>query len=100
MARHFNITGALTQQLLAPGDNVNVSKISFTNIEGTNNCNIDLYIEKKLTGRFYLLKGIQLPIDASLMYENIKFSNSKSEFGLYVKLTAASGTPAVDIILG
>jgi len=100
MARHFNITGSLTKELLAPGDNVNVSKISLTNIEGTNNSTVDLYIEKKLTGKFYFLKGVELPIDASLMYENIEFSNSKGDFGLYIKLSAASGTPAVDVILG
>jgi len=100
MARHFNITGSLTKELLAPGDNVNVSKISLTNIEGTNNSNVDLYIEKKLTGKFYFLKGVELPVGASLMYENILFSNSKGDFGLYIKLSAASGTPAVDVILG
>ena len=100
MARHFNITGSLTKELLAPGDNVNVSKISLTNIEGTNNSNVDLYIEKKLTGKFYFLKGVELTVGASLMYENIEFSNSKGDFGLYIKLSAASGTPAVDVILG
>ena len=47
MARHHNITGELTQELLAIGDNTNVSKISLTNIEGTYPCTVDLYIEKK-----------------------------------------------------
>ena len=101
MAQYFNITGELTQELLEAGDNVPVSKISLTNIEGTNRCTVDLYIEKKLTGKFYLLKGVELPVGVALMYDNVKFSNKNSEFGLYIKLTkSASETPAVDVILG
>ena len=100
MARHHNITGELTQELLAIGDNTNVSKISLTNIEGTYPCTVDLYIEKKLTGKFYLLKGVDLPIGATLIYDNIKFSNNVGQFGLYIKLNkSASETPAVDVIL-
>jgi len=30
---HHNISGELTQELLAPGDKANVSKISLTNIQ-------------------------------------------------------------------
>jgi len=100
MAQHFNITSELTQELLAAGDGVTVSGISLTNIHATNNCTADLYIEKKLTGKFYLLKGVELPVGVSLMYENVKFSNKSGEFGLYVKLNkSATETPAVDIIL-
>ena len=100
MARHHNITGELTQELLAIGDNTSVSKISLTNIEGSNACTADLYIEKKLTGRFYLLKGVDLPIGTTLIYDNMKFSNTAGEFALYIKLTkSASETPAVDVIL-
>ena len=87
MARHFNITGELTQELLAAGNSTSVSKISLTNIEGTNNCTVDLYIEKKLTGKFYLLKGVELPIGTTLIYDDMKFSNRAGEFGLYIKLT-------------
>ena len=97
---HHNITGELTKELLEAGDSAVISKISLTNIEGTNNCTVDLYIEKKLTGKFYLLKGVELPIGATLIYDNMKFRNITGEFGLYVKLTkSASETPAVDIIL-
>ena len=97
---YHNITGELTKELLEAGDNATISKISLTNIEGTNNCTVDLYIEKKLTGKFYLLKGVELPIGATLIYDNMKFRNITDEFGLYVKLTkSASETPAVDIIL-
>ena len=100
MATHFNIAGELTQELLAAGDNTLVSKISLTNTQKVSKCKVDLYIEKQLTGKFYLLKGVELPIGATLIYDNITFSNASGEFGLYVKLTkSASETPAVDIIL-
>jgi len=87
MAQYFNISGELTQQLLAPGDNVNVSKISLTNIQKVSSCKVDLYIEKTLTGKFYLMKGVELPIGATLIYDDIKFSNANDQFGLYIKLT-------------
>ena len=87
MAQYFNISGELTQQLLAPGDNVNVSKISLTNIQKVSSCKVDLYIEKKLTGKFYLMKGVELPIGATLIYDDINFSNANDQFGLYIKLT-------------
>ena len=106
MAQYFNITGAssaaaeLTRELLAAGANVKVSKISLTNIHATTMCTVDLYIEKKLTGKFYLLKAVDLPIGATLIYDNMKFSNATEEFGLYLKLNkSASETPAVDVIL-
>ena len=106
MARHFNITGAssaaaeLTRELLTAGDNTLVSKISLANIHATHPCTVDLYIEKKLTGKFYLLKGVELPVGATLIYDNMKFDNASGEFGLYLKLNkSASETPAVDVIL-
>ena len=84
--RHHNITGELTQELLAVGDNISVSKISLTNIQKVSKCKVDLYIEKQLTGKFYLLKGVELPIGATLVYDDIKFSNITGEFGLYIKV--------------
>ena len=57
-------------------------------------------LKKKLTGRFYLLKGVELPIGTSLIYGDVSFSNNDGEFGLYIKLTkSASETPAVDLII-
>ena len=84
---HHNISGELTQQLLAPGDNTNVSKISLTNIQKVSKCKVDLYIEKVLTGKFYLLKGVELPIGTTLIYDSMRFSNVIGEYGLYIKLT-------------
>jgi len=87
MAKYFNISGELTQELLAPGTGAKISKISLTNIQKVSKCKVDLYIEKKLTGKFYLLKGVELPIGTTLIYDSMKFSNSIGEFGLYIKLT-------------
>ena len=98
---HHNISGELTKELLAPGDSIRVSKISLTNTQKVSNCKVDLYIEKKLTGRFYLLKGVELPLGNTLMYDNVAFNNAADEFGLYIKLNkSATETPTVDVILG
>ena len=100
MAKYFNISGELTQQLLAPGDNVNVSKISLTNVQKVSKCKVDLYIEKALTGKFYLMKGVELPIGATLIYDDMKFSNNTGEFGLYIKLTDGASftlTGSIDV---
>ena len=93
MAKHFNITGAssaaaeLTRELLAPGSNAVISKISLTNIHASTKCTVDLYIEKKLTGKFYLLKSVSLPIGVTLFHDIVGFDNSNGQFGLYIKLT-------------
>ena len=100
MATHFNISGELTQELLAAGNNVKANSISLTNIHADTMCTVDLYIEKKLTGKFYLIKKVELPIGATLIYDSVKFSNATGEFGLYIKLTkSASETPTVDVII-
>ena len=90
MARHFNITGELTQELLAPGNNTNVSSISLTNVDSTGttvDADVDLYIEKKLTGKFYLLKSVNIPVGVTLLHDIKGFNNRVGEFGLYIKLT-------------
>ena len=100
MAQHFNIIDQLTQELLAAGDGVNVQSISLTNVHPTHSCYVDLYIEKTLTGRFYLLKKLELPLGHTFIYEYTKFSNASGQFGLYIKLTkSASETPEVDVII-
>jgi len=85
---HHNISGELTQELLAPGNNVKVSKISLTNVQKVSKCKVDLYINRvsgEDYGKFYLLKGVELPIGATLIYDDIKFNNAV--YGLYIKLT-------------
>ena len=102
MASYHNISSELTQELLAAGSGVNGKSISLTNIHASTACTVDLYIEKKLTGKFYIIKKIQLPVGAVLILEgnDVNFNNGVSEFGLYIKLTkGASETPAVDVII-
>ena len=102
MASYHNISGELTQELLAAGDGVNVRSISLANIHASTTCTVDLYIEKKLTGKFYIMKSLQLPVGSTLVLEgnDVKFSNKANQFGLYIKLTqGASETPTVDVII-
>ena len=99
MAIYKNITGELTQELIAAGSEVSTFSISLTNIHGSNSCTVDLYLEKKLTGTFYILKDVELPIGATLTH-TLGFDNSANQFGLFIKLTkSASETPAVDVII-
>ena len=84
--RLHNISGELTQELLAAGDNVRVSSISLSNIGKVQTTKVDLYIEKKLTGKFYILKGVSIPIGTTLTHD-FSMNNSADEFGLYIKLT-------------
>ena len=93
MPKHFNITGELTQELLAAGDNTNVSSISLTNVDSIGtavDAEVDLYIEKKLTGKFYLLKSVNIPVGVTLLHDIKSFNNKAEEFGLYIKLTKAA----------
>ena len=99
MAKHFNITGALTQELLAAGDDVVVSSISLANVHADTACTVSLYMEKKLIGKFFLIKKISIPTGVTLIHDIKSFNNKTGEFGLYIQLDAASGTPAVDVIL-
>ena len=93
---HHNISGLVTQRLLAPGDLVSPSKISLTNT-GSFSCNIDLYIEKRLTGKFYLLKEYNLPIGGTYIHNGVSFDNKNKQFGLYIKLSG--NDPSVDVII-
>jgi len=90
--RHHNVTGGLTRQLLAPGDGVGVSSISLTNVDSsttTVNSVVDLYIEKPSFGKFYLIKGVSIPVGSTLVLESkdVSFNNGAGQFGLFIKLT-------------
>tara|TARA_R100001463_G_scaffold2494_3_gene10560 strand:- start:522 stop:1037 length:516 start_codon:yes stop_codon:yes gene_type:complete len=87
MARYFNISGELTQQLIAPGRGVGIKKISLTNVQKVSKCKVDLYVEKSLIGKFYLLKGVELPIGSVLVYDNLNAVTDNGNLGLYIKLT-------------
>ena len=100
MAQYFNITGELTQELLAAGSNIKVSSILLCNIHASTKCTVDVYAEKKTLGKFYILKSVDLPVGSTLLHDNFSFDHSADEFGLYIKLTkSASETPSVDVIL-
>ena len=102
MANHHNISGELTQELLAAGEGVNVASISLVNVHASTTCTVDLYIEKKLTGKFYFMKGLPLPVGVTLLLEkgDLRLNNNTNEFGLFIKLTkGASETPVVDVII-
>ena len=102
MATHHNISGELTQELLAAGDGVSVASISLVNVHASTTCTVDLYVEKKLTGKFYFMKNMALPVGVTLLLEkgDLKFNNNTNEFGLFIKLTkGASETPVVDVII-
>tara|TARA_R110000851_G_scaffold24416_1_gene70521 strand:+ start:901 stop:1218 length:318 start_codon:yes stop_codon:yes gene_type:complete len=104
MAIYHNISGQLTQELLAVGEKVRVLAISMANVNASIACLVDVYIEKKLTGKFYIVKNVELPVGATLVFEGneINFNNNPGQFGLFIKLTkvgSGSGEPAVDVII-
>ena len=90
----FNISGALTQKLFAEGDGGTISSIWFCNRHASDAVTIDLYIEKKLTGRFYYLKSKSIAVASFLQIENININ--VNDFGLYIKLNNSDSE--VDII--
>ena len=100
MTRYHNISGELTQELLAVGNNIRVNSISLCNIHANTKCTVDVYAEKKTLGKFYFLKAVELPMGVTLVYEDLVFDNSTDQFGLFIKLTkSASETPTVAVIL-
>ena len=100
MALQKNISGELTQRLLATGKVSKVSSISLVNVHASITCTVDIYIEKKLTGKFYLAKGTALPVGAALILDQTSFDNSSNGFSLFIKLTkGASEVPVVDVII-
>ena len=90
MANHFNITGELTQELIPAGGSSSATKVSLVNTDVTHTGIVDLYIEKKLTGKFYLLKNVNIPPNVTLVHDIMGFDNSPGGFGLYIKLTKAA----------
>jgi len=89
MYGYHNISGELVKQLVYPTGNKSqaITNISFTNVQKVSKCKVDLYIEKLLEGKFYLLKGVELPIGATLIYDCMKFKSQVNEYGLFIKLT-------------
>ena len=61
--------------------------MSLTNVNFGGSTLVDIYIEKALTGKFYLLKKVELPVGVTLFHDIKSFNNKTEEFGLYIKLT-------------
>ena len=99
---YHNISGEIAQELIAPGDGITVNKISLTNIQKVSNCKVDLYIEKRLTGRYYLIRNVEIPNGVTLILDNFtNFNTAAGEFGLYIKLTDGDSfelTGSIDVI--
>jgi hypothetical protein len=94
-----NISGELTQELIPAGSDVLVSQISLVNTHASTTCKVDLHIEKKLTGKFYLVKSKELAVGSHFVYKDAVKFNTKN-FSLFIKLTkTASETPTVDVII-
>ena len=85
---YHNISGELSTEILAPGDRMNVSSISFANVNTYKHVLLDFFMKKPETGRYYLLKNVKIPAGASYVYDTI-VNNRVGEFGLYIKLKAA-----------
>tara|TARA_R100000808_G_C2107741_1_gene122798 strand:+ start:62 stop:577 length:516 start_codon:yes stop_codon:yes gene_type:complete len=85
---HHNISGELSTEILAPGDRMNVTSISFANVNTFKHVLLDFFMQKAETGKFYLLKNVKIPAGASYIYDT-NINNRTDEFGLYVKLKAA-----------
>ena len=92
-----NISGALTTQLIKPGSNAQMSSIWLTNIHASDAVTVDLYLEKKLKGKFYITKGKSIANASYLLLEDMGFNSKSGEFGLYIKLNASDS--AVDVII-
>jgi len=100
MAFQINISGELTQQVVAAGDGSKVSSISLVNTHASTTCTVDMYVERKLHGKFYLAKSVALPVGVTLVLDGTSFSVGEYGFGLFIKLTqGASETPTVDVML-
>lgn len=96
-----NITGTpdLTSTILSPGDKVNnITSITITNTHAADAAIIDLFIDNNTEGSFYIIKNLSIPKGVSLVLtENVKFDNSSTGFGLYIKVAASSST--LDVII-
>ena len=77
-----NITGNITQQLLAAGDSVNVSSVLLSNIHASNNVTVSLFIEKQNANKFFIVKALEIPYGVSVLLDSEipTFDNRNSGF--------------------
>tara|TARA_R110001592_G_scaffold287046_1_gene555701 strand:- start:2 stop:511 length:510 start_codon:yes stop_codon:yes gene_type:complete len=87
MALHHNISGELTQELFSAGKHADIALISLVNTHASTTCLVDIYIEKRLTGKFYIVKSLPLAVGASAILKDVKFNSRAGGYGLYIKLS-------------
>ena len=76
-ARH-NITTALTQNLIAVGDNISsIKSINLANVHASSSVNVDLLVNNG-DDNYYIIKNVTLPAGASLVVDtlHLKFNTS------------------------
>ena len=95
MAKHYNIRGNLTQDVLAVGSNTNISSVWITNTHASDAVTVDLYVEKQLSDKYYYTKTKSIAVSSYLQIENININTSSSGFGLYIKLNNADSEVSV-----
>ena len=96
---HHNIDSTTTVELLAPGDNQSVTKVSICNNSDTYAISASLYIRKMGVGKCNLLHLLAIKQCTTYESDGAGFNNSEGEFGLYLQI-ASSGTPDVDVVIG
>tara|TARA_Y100000593_G_C4219082_1_gene290840 strand:- start:49 stop:348 length:300 start_codon:yes stop_codon:yes gene_type:complete len=96
MALYKSISGTVSNELLAAGQNKVIKEILVSNTHASTTATVDLYIHDA-TSTYYFLKGTSIPAGVSLVLDNafLNFNNSISAFGLYIKL----GAGTVDVVI-
>jgi|TARA_R100000081_G_C4761291_1_gene140036 hypothetical protein len=94
-----NISGNITQELLAPGNGVDIKSILIANTHASDAVTVKLYIEKQNLGRFSIFNGLTINAGTSIfLKEEVESINNDSNgFGLYIQLSASTST--VDVII-
>ena len=64
-----NVTGETTTELISADSNIDISKISLANVEGSNSVSIDLFITKEDVSSYYFFKQLALPADSAFVYD-------------------------------
>lgn len=98
MPLHNNISGSITQELLAVGDNISVNSVSICNIHATDPVVVDLYIGK-CDAKYYIIKNYTLGHGSTLTLEKeeVSFNNNTNQYGLFIKLNNTDS--ATDVII-
>ena len=88
MARHYNVSGEATTELISLGSGITVRSINLSNVGTFKPVGVDLFLRNS-SGTFYIFKNLSIPAGVSYNHE-FTFNNSvDSGYGLYIKLKAA-----------